>query len=95
LSDRAARECDDGLRDRRRAIGWSIGRQRRYLLQLATGEPVDPAAFVSEREKWAVGDTFVAGGRAFRILEIANHNVAEVTAHMFTGIWTVEELPPG
>jgi hypothetical protein len=73
----------------------SIGRQRRYLLQLATGEPVDPAAFVSEREDWAVGDAFLTGGRRFRILEIADGNVAEVTAHMFTGIWTVEELPPG
>jgi hypothetical protein len=56
---------------------------------------VDPAAFVSEREDWAVGDTFLAGGRGFRILDIADGNVAEVTAHMFAGIWTVEELPPG
>lgn len=89
------RASANGLPDRRRAIGWSIGRQRRYLLQLATGEPVDPAAFISEREDWAVGDTFVAGGRGFRILDMADDNVAEVTAHMFTGIWTVEELPPG
>jgi hypothetical protein len=63
-------------------------------LQLATGEPVDPAAFVSDREGWAVGDTFLAGGRRFRIQDIADDHVAEVTAHMFAGIWTVEELPP-
>jgi hypothetical protein len=43
-----------------------------------------------------VGDTFLAAGRRFRILEIfADDDVAEVTGHLFDGIWTVEELPPG
>jgi hypothetical protein len=40
----------------------------------------------------AVGDTFVASGRRFRILEMGDGDLAEVTAHLFAGIWTVEEL---
>jgi hypothetical protein len=71
----------------------TIGRQHRYLLQLTTGEPADPPAFLSEREDWAVGDTFVAGRRRFRIVAITDDNVAEVTAHLFAAIWTVEQLP--
>jgi hypothetical protein len=35
----------------------------------------------------------VAGLRRFRILAIADDNVAEVTAHLFAAIWTVEQLP--
>jgi hypothetical protein len=35
----------------------------------------------------------VAGRRHFRILQITDDNVAEVTAHLFAAIWTVEELP--
>jgi hypothetical protein len=35
----------------------------------------------------------VAGRRRFRILEIADDSVAEVTAHLFDALWTVEEIP--
>ncbi len=44
----------------------------RYLLALASGEPAEPAAFVTEVPGWKVGDTFLAGEelQRFRILAI-------------------------
>lgn len=54
--------------------------------------PAVPAAFVSDRANWEPGDTFTAGGRRFRILD-KHTEVAEVTAHVFEAILTVEELP--
>jgi hypothetical protein len=54
--------------------------------------PTRPA-FVSAVPGWNVGDTFEAGGRRFRILEISSREMAEVTAHAFEAVWTVEELP--
>jgi hypothetical protein len=64
----------------------------RFLLVLANGEAADPPAFVSAVPGWNVGDTFEAGGRRFRILEISSREMAEVTAHAFEAVWTVEEL---
>ena len=32
---------------------------RRYLLVLEDGEPADPAAYVTPRDAWDEGDTFV------------------------------------
>jgi hypothetical protein len=55
-------------------------------------EAADPAAFVSEEPDWNVGDTFVAGGRSFRILDISDREIAEVSAHTFEAVWTVEEV---
>jgi hypothetical protein len=52
----------------------------------------DPAAFVNDEPDWNVGDTFVAGGRSFRILDISDREIAEVTAHTFEAVWTVEEV---
>lgn len=65
----------------------------RFLLMLENGEAADPAAFVSDEPDWYVGDPFVAGGRRFRILDISDREIAEVTAHTFEAVWTVEELP--
>jgi hypothetical protein len=65
----------------------------RFLLMLENGEAADPAAFVSAAPDWNVGDTFEAGGRRFRILEISAGDMAEVTAHTFEAVWTVQELP--
>jgi hypothetical protein len=64
----------------------------RFLLMLENGEAADPAAFVSDELDWTVGDTFVAGGRSFRILDISDRGIAEVTAHTFEAVWTVEEV---
>jgi hypothetical protein len=65
----------------------------RFLLMLESGEAADPPAFVSDEPDWNVGDTFMVGGRRFRILEISDRDIAEVTAHTFEALWTVEELP--
>jgi hypothetical protein len=65
----------------------------RFLLMLENGEAADPPAFISDEPDWNVGDTFVAGGRRFRILKISDREIAEVTAHIFDALWTVEELP--
>jgi hypothetical protein len=65
----------------------------RFLLMLENGESADPAAFVSDEPDWNVGDPFVAGGRRFRILDISDREIAEVTAHTFEAVWTVEEVP--
>jgi hypothetical protein len=63
-----------------------------FLLVLEDGVPAEPAAFVSDRANWEPGDTLMAGGRRFRVLD-KQTDVAEVTAHVFEAILTVEELP--
>lgn len=44
----------------------------RYLLTLPSGEPADPAAFLTTIPTWRVGDTFLAGSdlHRFRILAV-------------------------
>ena len=64
----------------------------RFLLMLENGKAADPAAFISDEPDWNVGNTFVAGGRRFRILDVSDREIAEVTAHILEAVWTVEEL---
>jgi hypothetical protein len=63
---------------------------RRYLLVLEDGEPADPAAYVTSREAWEEGDTFVTpNGQLFVIVSVD----ADVEAmRAFDGIWRVRPV---
>jgi hypothetical protein len=63
---------------------------RRYLLVLENGEPADPAAYVTPREGWDQGDTFVTpNGQLFVIVSL-EPEVAAMNA--FDGIWCVRPV---
>ena len=63
---------------------------RRYLLVLENGEPADPAAYVTAREAWDEGDTFVTpNGQLFVIVSV-EPDVAAMAA--FDGVWCVRPV---
>jgi hypothetical protein len=65
----------------------------RYLLQLADGEPAEPAMFYTAFAGWKVGDTFLAGGelRHYRIL-LTDGKAKEVRTGYAHALWVVEPV---
>ena len=64
-----------------------------YLLQLANGDPADPAVYVeAEGRQWAPGDSFTArDGSRWRIVAIDAVS-PELAAEGFEATWIVEPL---
>jgi hypothetical protein len=64
----------------------------RYLLILENGLPARPAAFVTSRSDWAVGDTIVTRSGSMRILEI-DPAIEPALRGDFDAVWVVEHVP--
>ncbi len=62
----------------------------RYLLVLASGEPADPAVFVTANPQWNTGDRCTGrDGSKWRIAAI-EPNLSDAVE--FDALWTVEPL---
>ena len=63
---------------------------RRFLLVLEDGEPADPAAYVTPRDAWDDGDTFVTPNGQLFVIVGMEPDVAAMKA--FDGIWCVRPV---
>jgi hypothetical protein len=76
--------------DARALLVMNASAVRRYLLVLEDGEPADPAAYVTPRDEWDEGDTFVTPNGQLFVIVSFEVDVAAMQA--FDGIWCVRTV---